>query len=461
MGFDRLSPNGLSLVFNPLLSKRELLSDNYFMSYILDRRLNGKNKSAVNRQRFLERYRGHIKKAVAEAVTKRSITDIESGESVSIPKRNIGEPNFRHGPGGKRSTVLPGNKEFIQGDQIARPQQGGGAGGSGGEAGDSGEGNDDFVFQITQEEFLTFLFDDLELPNLIKRQLAGTETFKYVRAGVVNQGNPSKINILRSLKQATGRRIALSAAAKRRLHNYQEELTIEQQKLPEHQDAKKIAELEDFIDRIKRKISHVPFIDDIDLRYNLHIKQPKPSAKAVMFCLMDVSGSMNQSMKDIAKRFFILLYLFLKRNYKKIDVVFIRHHTSAKEVDEQEFFYSRETGGTIVSSALKLMDDIITERYPPNEWNIYGAQASDGDNWNDDSPICRKLLTDQILPKLQYYSYVEINPRRHQALWKEYETIQSTQGDCFSMQQISDAADIYPVFRKLFQRKSGQKQEVA
>ena len=96
--------------------------------------------------------------------------------------------------------------------------------------------------------------------------------------------------------------------------------------------------------------------------------------------------------KDTAKRFFILLYLFLKRNYERIDVVFIRHHTVAKEVDEQEFFYSRETGGTVVSSALKLMHEIVQDRYSPNEWNIYGAQASDGDNWNDDSPICSRIL---------------------------------------------------------------------
>ena len=107
---------------------------------------------------------------------------------------------------------------------------------------------------------------------------------------------------------------------------------------------------------------------------------------------MDVSGSMDEAKKDIAKRFFILLYLFLRKRYDKIEVVFIRHHTSAKEVDEQEFFYSRETGGTVVSSALELLQKIIKDRYPANEWNIYAAQASDGDNWNNDSPRCKELL---------------------------------------------------------------------
>ena len=173
-----------------------------------------------------------------------------------------------------------------------------------------------------------------------------------------------------------------------------------------------------------------------------------------MFCLMDVSGSMDQSTKDIAKRFFLLLYLFLQRNYEKTEVVFIRHHTSAKEVDEEEFFYSRETGGTIVSSALKLMDEILTERYSPSEWNIYAAQASDGDNWNDDSEACYKVLTEKLMPRLQYFSYIEITSREHQALWRSYESVSSDFPESFAMRQLEEPGDIFPVFRQLFQKKT-------
>ena len=104
----------------------------------------------------------------------------------------------------------------------------------------------------------------------------------------------------------------------------------------------------------------------------------------------------------------MLLYLFLTRTYERIDVVFIRHHTVAKEVDEEDFFSSRETGGTVVSSALDLMREIILDRYPTANWNIYAAQASDGDNWEDDSPRCRDLLIHGILPLVQYFAYVEI-----------------------------------------------------
>lgn len=421
------------------------------MSYVIDRRLNGKNKSTVNRQRFLRRYREHIKKAVEEAVGRRSITDMEHGEQISIPGRDIDEPVLHHGRGGRQTIVHPGNKEFSSGERIPRPQGGGGGGKGAGKASNSGEGMDDFVFQITQEEFLDFMFEDLELPNLVKRHLTGAETFKTVRAGISSEGNPSRINIVRTLRSAHARRIALSGSSRRKLR--EAKLELERLKLQEPDNIGDIRAIEDEIARLRARIERVPFLDTFDVKYNLLTKQPNPSSKAVMFCLMDVSGSMTQATKDVAKRFFILLYLFLKRNYDKIEVVFIRHHTSAKEVDEEEFFYSRETGGTIVSSALKLMQEIMAERYPINEWNIYGAQASDGDNWNDDSPVCRDILINQIMPFVQYYTYVEITPREHQALWYEYEAVREAFSDAFAQQQLVSAGDIYPVFRELFQRR--------
>ncbi len=420
------------------------------MSYVIDRRLNGKNKSTVNRQRFLQRYRGHIKKAVEEAVGRRSITDMEHGEQISIPGRDTDEPILHHGRGGRQTIVHPGNKDFIAGERIPRPQGGGGGQGAG-QASNSGDGMDDFVFQITQEEFLDFMFEDLELPNLVKRHLTGTDTFKTVRAGISNEGNPSRINIVRTLRSAHARRIALSGSSRAKLREVKAELA--RLKLEEPANFTDIQAAEEEIERLSARIHRVPFLDTFDLKYNLLVKHPNPSSKAVMFCLMDVSGSMTQATKDIAKRFFILLYLFLKRNYDKIEVVFIRHHTSAKEVDEEEFFYSRETGGTIVSSALKMMQEIMAERYPANEWNIYAAQASDGDNWNDDSPVCRDILINQIMPFVQYFSYVEITPREHQALWYEYNQVAEAFGDSFAQQQLVTAGDIYPVFRELFQRR--------
>ncbi len=419
------------------------------MSYIVDRRLNAKNKSTVNRQRFLERYKKHIKKAVSDAVDNRSITDMERGEEVHIPADDVSEPVFHHGQGGSRSIVHPGNKEFVQGDRIKRPEGGGGGGGGAGEASDSGEGEDDFVFQLSQDEFLEFLFDDLELPNLTKRALKGNASYKYEHAGFTTDGVPAKLSVLRSLTAAKARRIALTGESRRLLAAAKAKLE-EAEAQGDELSARRLAQE---IELLERRVKRVPFLDTNDLRYNLHVKRPVPTSQAVMFCLMDVSGSMDQQIKDMAKRFYLLLYMFLKRHYERTDIVFIRHHTVAKEVDEQEFFYSRETGGTVVSSALKLMQEVIEARYSPNEWNIYGAQASDGDNWNDDSPRCRQLLEEELLPLVQYFAYVEITKRNHQALWREYEHVAQRFPESFAQRQIMDASDIFPVFHDLFQKR--------
>lgn len=418
------------------------------MSYVVDRRRNARNKSTVNRQRFLERYKKHIRKAVSDAVDARSITDLERGEQVTIPADDVSEPVFHHGQGGSRGMVHPGNREFVQGDRIKRPDGGGGGGGEG-EASDTGDGDDDFVFQLSQDEFLEFLFDDLALPNLTKRALKGNSSFKYEHAGFSADGVPAKLSVLRSLKAAKARRIALTGESRRLLEAAKAELAKAQSEGDEVGGRRLGLEIEQLEGRLKR----VPFLDSNDLRYNLHLKRPIPTSQAVMFCVMDVSGSMDQQTKDMAKRFYLLLYMFLKRHYERTDIVFIRHHTVAKEVDEQEFFYSPETGGTVVSSALKLMKEVIEARYSANEWNIYGAQASDGDNWNDDSPVCRRLLEEELLPLVQYFAYVEITKRNHQALWREYEQISARFPETFAQRQIMEVGDIFPVFHDLFQKR--------
>ena len=275
--------------------------------------------------------------------------------------------------------------------------------------------------------------------------------YQVYRAGFTNDGVPANINIVRSLRSSLARRIAMSASKKKLLAELEQELA-ELENIPGTQ-AELILDLKAQIEELKQKIARVPFIDTFDLRFNNYAKREIPSSQAVMFCLMDVSGSMDQATKDIAKRFFILLYLFLQRNYEKTEIVFIRHHTSAKEVDEDEFFHSRETGGTVVSSALRLMQEIIQDRYSPEQWNIYGAQASDGDNWADDSPQCASLLTEQLLPFVRYYAYIEITQRPHQSLWQEYEKLLAG-FDNFAIQPIRQVSDIYPVFRTLFKKQA-------
>ncbi|WP_374600913.1 YeaH/YhbH family protein [Niveibacterium sp.] len=420
------------------------------MVRIIDRRFDSKNKSAVNRQRFFRRFKQQIRKAVADAIDGRSIRDLDNGESVSIPTKDISEPQFGLGRGGEWETVFSGNDQFAAGDEVDRPI--GGAGGSGkGKASNEGEGEDDFVFQLSREEFLDVFFDDLALPNLVKTQLAAIPEYKLQRAGFTSSGTPANINIVRSLRGALGRRLALGSPYSTQLREALDKLDTLRKTRPDT-DPEVEALLEE-IATLRAKIEGIPFIDKVDLRYNNRIRVPKPSTRAVMFCVMDVSGSMDEEKKATAKRFFMLLYLFLTRNYEKIEVVFIRHHTVAKEVDEEDFFHSRESGGTVVSSALELMKDIIQERYATNLWNIYGAQASDGDNWENDSPRCRELLADNILPFVQHFAYIEITPGEPQNLWREYEKLQGSHSN-FAMQRIEALANIYPVFRELFKKSS-------
>ncbi|WP_217540063.1 YeaH/YhbH family protein [Vibrio metschnikovii] len=421
------------------------------MAQFIDRRLNGKNKSAVNRQRFLRRYKEQIKESVADTVNRRSITNTESGEDVAIPHRDIKEPIFHQGKGGVRERVHPGNDQYIRGDKVERPKGGQGGGSGEGDASQDGEGEDDFVFQISKDEYLDILFEDLALPNLKKNQVNKIKEWKTHRAGFQTAGVPANIAIVRSLQQSLARRTAMTSGKRRLMHELEQEL----ENIRNSEPAQLLEErrLKEEIAELRRKIDSVPFIDTFDLRFKNYEKRPIPSSQAVMFCLMDVSGSMDQPTKDIAKRFYVLLYLFLTRTYENVEVVFIRHHTQAKEVDEHEFFYSQETGGTIVSSALKLMHDIIQQRYPLGEWNIYGAQASDGDNWADDSPRCKELLANKLLPECQYYAYIEITRRSHQTLWHEYEKL-SESFDHFAMKNIRSVDDIFPVFRELFHKET-------
>jgi hypothetical protein len=414
---------------------------------VIDRRLSGKNKSIGNRERFLRRYRDQIRDAVRKAVGDRSIKDIEQGTDISLPKRDVSEPVFHHGPGGTREIVHPGNREYVKGDRIQRPQGGGGGSGGSG-ASEDGQGEDDFVFRISREEFMNYFFDDLALPRLIRTQLlADVPEWKTRRAGYISEGNPTSLHVVRSMRVALGRRIAMGGDARPELRRLEELLEKLQD---EDAPGTQIAKLQEDIEVLRARLKKVPFLDPFDLRYRNRVREPLPTSKAVMFCLMDVSGSMDEARKDLAKRFFILLYLFLSRHYEKTDVVFIRHHTQAAEVTEDEFFHATESGGTVVSSALTLMHDIIRERYSGSEWNIYGAQASDGDNWQQDSSKCRELLENKLLPLCRYFAYVQVADE-DQNLWEEYTRVRDGNVN-FAMQKIVTPAQIFPVFRDLFKK---------
>ncbi|MBB4658165.1 YeaH/YhbH family protein [Parvularcula dongshanensis] len=427
------------------------------MSHFIDRRLNPKGKSLGNRQRFLRRARGQIKEAVNRSLRERSVKELEKSGRVSIPSKSTAEPRFRLDPAtGKREHVHPGNKEFSAGDRLRKPPQGGGRGGK--DASDSGDGEDSFTFTLTQDEFLDVFFEDLELPNLVKTSLKDMTAWKYRRAGVTVSGAPTNMNLVRTMRNAQGRRLALKRPSTDEVNELKERLfALESvaQKTKAQRD--ELADVLARLEELEARRRWAPYIDPLDVRYNAFQPEPVPVTAAVMFCLMDVSGSMGEREKDLAKRFYMLLYLFLKRKYEKVEVVFIRHTHHAEEVDEETFFYSRQSGGTIVSTAIEVMQDIQRERFPAGQWNLYVAQASDGYTQGGDAQRCVQLLNEEVLPILQYYAYIEIlderemdvfsDPDAGAELWRAYRSIKDPR---FAQTRIAHPRDIFPVFRELF-----------
>ncbi len=417
------------------------------MSMIIDRRLNDKNKSATNRERFIRRYSQQVKRAIDGMVSDRSIKDMEKGGDVRIPVKDVSEPAFRHGQGGDREMVHPGNRTFNQGDRIDRPQ-GGGGGGEGGSG--QGDGSDSFEFSLSREEFMKLFFDDLELPNLARNITGSVADRKLQRSGFTRYGAAANLSVVRSLRHALGRRIALRAAVKRQFDTARAELATLNFD-PDSGREDELLQME--ITEYKRRLSRVPFLDDIDLRYRHRITVPQPVTQAVMFCLMDVSASMDEQKKDLAKRFYTLLYLFLARKYEKVEVVFIRHTENAEEVDEEHFFHDPQSGGTVVYSALELMHGIVQARFPASSWNIYGAQVSDGDAFGADPEKSRGFLEKELLPLTRYYAYIEV-PDMLTPLSTLASSYKRITADHFAMREVRERREIYPVLRDLFKREA-------
>ena len=352
---------------------------------------------------------------------------------------------------------------FDVGDRIKKG--GGGSGGGGNEAGE-GEGEDDFIW-VSEDEIKTILFEGRQLPDMTKLKAAHVNITERRHSGYTNKGPAHRMDMPRTDKKRKADEMILTKVSERRiLQNLSEQFNIlarqmpgaepldfsgkdkfeklsaakgilsfvlgdkaEECEIPEDavaalslavaglksklqgavsaEEQERITILEDrLVDQFKIRGKAADF-HDRHLTFEFDDEFPRPSAKAVMFCQMDVSGSMGQEEKNTAKVFFWLLKEFLKEAYDQVDIVFISHTTEAKEVDEKTFFYGKETGGTLVSSCLKLTKEVIAQRYPPGEWNIYSAQASDGDNVSEDNAVVQKYM-EELLPDLQSHYYVEI-----------------------------------------------------
>lgn len=431
----------------------------------IDRRKNTGGKSTVNRQKFIHRVKKHVKSAVKNIIRGGNIKDLlnKDDKDVDVPVKDLDEPHFNYGQGGIWDRVYNGNKEFSTGDRINRPKQGGG---KDKKASKDGEGEDSFQFRLTKKEFLDLFFEDLALPDMVKKQIVASPDYENRRAGFSPEGPMTKWNRIRTAKNAKARNYALGRPKIKDVQDLEQQ---EQQLLEEIEqrqasgedvsiEQQKLKQIQHTLSVMRRKMKAVPFIDKPDLRYNLNIRVPIPATQAVMFCVMDVSGSMGEHEKEMAKRLFLLLYLFLETQYDTVDIIYIRHHTVPKEVDEDEFFYGTETGGTVVSPALDLMADIISERYPLTEYNVYLCQASDGDNWDDDNETVKDVMEQRILPVVQYAAYVEIahegmHPNNVRSeLWNTYDSIRK-RSQKLNLAYVIGPEDIWPVFAQLFARR--------
>jgi len=417
--------------------------------HIIDRRLNPGSKSLENRQRFLRRAKALVQGAVKKSSQDRDIKEVLEGGEVSIPLDGMNEPRFRR-EGGIRDMVLPGNKKFVEGDMLPRSGESRRKASGAGE----GDGEDAFRFVLSRDEFVDLFLDDLELPDLAKRKLAEAESEGLRRAGYTTSGSPANISVSRTVRLALARRVALRRPRRETIAQLEAELAD----CDEARRIELLAELE----ALKAKARRIPFIDPIDIRYRRFETVPKPVAQAVMFCLMDVSGSMSEHMKDLAKRFYMLLYVFLTRRYRHVEIVFIRHTDRAEEVDENTFFHGPASGGTLVSSALQAMHEIVRTRFRPADWNIYAAQASDGDNSTSDSDAVSRLLTEKILPVSQFFAYLEVGEAGgstfdmpDSSLWTLYQRLRAD-GAPLSMRKVSERSEIFPVFHDLFHRRGKQ-----
>ena len=314
-------------------------------SVIVDRRPD-RGKSTGNRQRVLRRLEGALRAQVDQMIARRKLGEHDQSADIEIKRKDVKEPRFLlDAKTGAHGRAVPGNANYRVGDKIPRDSPEGRGQGSGPGSGES-EQEDMFRFALSREEYLSLLFDELELPPLVKKDLLEIDENRFRRGGVVRYGNPSTVCVARTFKASIGRRVAAEAHFEEALDAAEAALRVARSSaVPARVE---VAELE--LKEVRRRGADIPFLDPIDLRHRSLVEVQSPRTAAVMFCLMDVSASMNELRKDLAKRFFTLLYLFLSRKYAKVELVFIRHTDEAQEVDEDTFFNSRETGGTVIAS---------------------------------------------------------------------------------------------------------------
>ena len=439
------------------------------MAFIfVDRRKTASNKSAPNRQAFIRRIKSSIRNSNPNNIgaSVGNVSTNTSSNPVRVARERLHEPSFHYDSGtGHHDIVLIGNDQWERGDEfpIQDGSGGNGRGNGGGEPGEGGENTeDDFLVEVSANEFLDIFFEDCELPNLEETAERVVPELQPKNAGFTKEGNPSQLRVLRSYKQAMPRRKVLSLSSLEEIEKIQNE--IEEYKNGTHAECVGktdeeigfiIVGLLERIAELQLKISKIPFFEKMDMRYAKTEKQMVKTADAVFLMIMDISGSMDEEKKRIARKFFALQYAFIKRKYPQTDLVFIAHTETAQEMTEEEFFSTRISGGTIASTSYELAIKIIDERYDVALTNIYVSQASDGDNFYADNNKVKSLLLDNgLLTKIRYMSYANVGQQyglSYSDTLKDVMNLVKRQTNKLAVVEIVRESEVYNAFRKVYQ----------
>lgn len=375
----------------------------------------GNDRSAEDRRRHRQLVSDSIKENIGSIIAEESIIGKNKDKIIKVPIRGIKEYQFIYGE--NRPGVANGTGNEKRGDSV--PGAGNASGPGIGDGAGQEDGEEYYETDITLEELIDYLFEDLELPYMERKKYTYVETDRTnKRWGIQRKGIPPRLSKYRSMQERIKRKKSMERA-------YRE--------IGEEFDNQRF-----------------PFREE-DLRYQRVKEELRPQANAVVMCLMDNSGSMYQNKKYLARSFFFLLYQFVRYRYTNVELVFINHSTTAQEVDEDDFFHRGEAGGTIISSAYEKALEIIRERYSPEVWNIYAFHCSDGDNWPDDTPKAINKAQ-ELCSQCNLFGYGEITvsgfgyaPRRTvMNAFKE-----KINANNFVVVTINGKEDIWPAFKQL------------
>ncbi len=395
----------------------------------------GRDRSAEDRRRHRELVEESIKKNLGNIIAEESIIGKSRDKKIKIPIRGIKEFQFIYGK--NKPGVGSGNGDEKRGDKFSGDAQNGNGKGKAGNQ----EGEEIYETEITIEEVIRYLFDDLNLPDIDKKQLSQLEEKSFRKLGYQQRGIPPRL----AKKRSAIEKIKRKQATKRALNELAGDDTG---------DAGQVDSGKSIDTNLLNKVmpdNRFPFIED-DLRYYRIKEDNKRDYNAVVLCIMDVSGSMDQTKKYLARSFYFLLYQFLHLKYANVEVVFIAHTTTAKEVNEKEFFHRGESGGTYISSGYEKAMEIINERYSPSNWNIYAFHCSDGDNWSEDN---KKAVDSakKLCEVCNLFGYGEIVPGYYSMGSTIKAELQSKiDSKNFAAITINKKEDVLPALKKLLEK---------